>query len=209
VSASCQITVTYAASTSGGATGSLMITDNDSTSTQAAALSASSSGFTPQLANGTGGTATISAGSSAVFSLSIVPDQFQGTFSITCTGAPPSGSYMHPNSAVISNNLPATIQVTVTTQGTGTFGRRGPSPGNSKRPLVTLPMFSALALLVALIPFVRSDQGPKILRCLRPVCVMTFVLASLVLASCGGGGAVVAPAVVAAAVRHQDPTPSW
>jgi len=189
VNSFCAITVTYTASSSGGATGSVKIGDNAPGSAQAIPLSASNASFALQLANGSSGTATISAGGAATFNLSIVPNEFQGNIAISCTGAPPQGSCsVNPATVAVSSDSPIAVQAVVMTTANSLMVGRPVFPDDTQRLFVITLWLAALALF--LMGFYRVSDA-KLLAQHRKLVLMyslAIILAVGTQTACGGGG---------------------
>ena len=111
----CDITVNFAPTSVGSISGTLTINDNATGSPQSLPVTAQGEDFNIQAAVGGSTSATVSAGQSAVFSLQVSPNQFQGLASLQCLNPPPMGSCAVESNVEVTGNSPATFQVTVTT----------------------------------------------------------------------------------------------
>jgi len=115
--ANCTITVTFTPTAAGTRTGTLTITDNAAGSPQTVSLSGTggSSSLALGVAPGSSGSATVSAGQTATYKLTIGGQGMSGTASLTCTGAPTGASCSVPASVNVSGTTAATFNVSVTT----------------------------------------------------------------------------------------------
>jgi len=125
--------------------------------------------------------ATVNAGQSATYNLSIGGAGLSGTASLTCTGAPLGANCSVPASQPFNAATPTTFNVTVTTT-SRTIARLNP-PASSN------VLWSwTLAMTMLGIVFLPGMRAPK--RSLRRYLWLAPLTLSLFLASCGGGGTV-------------------
>jgi hypothetical protein len=178
----CTVSVTFTPTATGSRTGTLTITDNAPDSPQSVALSGT--GQAPSLglsiASGSSASAKVTAGSSAIYSLSIGGGGVSGTASLSCTGVP---------TAAVCNVL-ATEQISATTASKFTATVTTTAPGQALvRPhgFGTTPWVWAFSLF-ALISTPRMTKRSSVLRAL---CLVPLFL--LMLCSCGGGSSNTAP----------------
>jgi hypothetical protein len=113
----CPISVFFSPTASGNRTGVLTISFGATGAPQTVDLSGqgvnSSLGLTvPQ---GSDGTATVAAGASASYTLSIGGAGISGMASLTCTGAPKGAACTLPNTLTVDGNTPAQFNVNVST----------------------------------------------------------------------------------------------
>jgi Abnormal spindle-like microcephaly-assoc'd, ASPM-SPD-2-Hydin len=119
--------------------------------------------------------ATVTAGSTATYGLSIGGAGISGTASLSCTGAPTGAACSVPNSVTLSATTPSTFNVSVTTT-----AHAGVWPTQFERPLLWLWPLATLGCLTLLVAF--SAARPVRMR-------WRFVPAfALILCACGGGG---------------------
>jgi hypothetical protein len=135
VNASCAVSVTFTPTANGAATGTVTVIDSAPDSPQTVALTGTGGGSSsgggsgggtgggtgapPSIGIGvpTGGStsATVTAGSTATYSLAIGGAGLSGTASLTCTGAPTGATCSVPNSIALNATTPSSFNVTVTT----------------------------------------------------------------------------------------------
>lgn len=175
--ASCTINVTFSPSSVGAAMASLMVTDNAAGSPQAVALSGTAtatSGLGFGVASGGSSSATVTAGNTATYMLTIGGGGVGGQTSLACTGAPNGASCtVTPSSLNVSGASASSISVSVTTTAASAaivHTTRGAW------------MFAAGILGFVLLPVSRKRS--RYVRCLS-VLPLAMVM---MLAGCGGGG---------------------
>lgn len=113
---SCQVAVSFAPTAAGSRAATLSITDNASNSPQTVALSGT--GVSPSIGLGPGSgspTATVPAGQTASYTLSIGGADISGTASLTCTGAPQGATCSVPSSVTVSGTTASTLNISVMT----------------------------------------------------------------------------------------------
>jgi FG-GAP-like repeat/Abnormal spindle-like microcephaly-assoc'd, ASPM-SPD-2-Hydin/FG-GAP repeat len=113
---SCQVTVSFAPTAAGGRAATLSIGDNAGNSPQTVALAGT--GASPSIGLGPGSgstTATVPAGQTASYTLSIGGADMSGTASLTCTGAPQGATCSVPSSVTVSGTTASTLNVSVAT----------------------------------------------------------------------------------------------
>jgi hypothetical protein len=198
VGSNCAINVTFAPSAAGNRTGMLSISDNAPASPQNVALSGGGSDFSLTVASESSSTASVSAGQTANFNLSLTPTNgFNSQVSFTCTGAPAYATCtVTPNPATISGSSATPITVNVATTGSSRTGPRGPvappSPGRFRHPWVVWELALFLAALGWLSWRRRpasAFEGPAHWRFVPVTSVLLIVLLALglVISACGGG----------------------
>src|SRR5229473_2662281 len=127
------------------------------------------------LASGGSGSATVAAGKTASYTLSIGGAGMSGTASLSCTGAPMAAACSVPATQQFSSTVPATFSVSVTTT-SRTLGALHPPVS---MPVAWLWAMAALGMVVW--PGIRPPKrsGRRYVR-LAPLALLLF------LASCGG-----------------------
>ncbi len=183
----CTITVTLNTKNTGSLSGSLAVADNAAGSPQIVPLSGSVGDLAIQPATGAATTITVPAGTPAVFSLQLAPNNYTGVVTIGCSGTISLGTCtVQPTSLPLNGGTtPAGFQVTVTsTAGSGA----GFIP--SRYPRNKLPIMLWLALLLLFVAaatasFGESARGQLTARCGRVAAML--ITGALLLASCGGG----------------------
>jgi hypothetical protein len=123
-SPTCSIMVTFAPTASGARTGTLTLTDSASDSPQVVQLSGG--GTTGFAVAASAPTATVAAGSTAMYSVEATAGVgFSGTVNFTCTGAPAAASCtVTPTSVMLTGGTPANVAVAVSTTATSSALRR-------------------------------------------------------------------------------------
>ena len=114
---SCQIAVVFTPSATGTRTGTLTIVDNAAGSPQTVSLTGTgaSPGLGLSLPTGGSASATVTAGATAAYTLSVGGAGMAGTASLTCTGAPTGAACSVPATVNISSTSAATLNVSVST----------------------------------------------------------------------------------------------
>jgi Abnormal spindle-like microcephaly-assoc'd, ASPM-SPD-2-Hydin len=175
---SCTISVTFSPTTAGAASGSITFTDSAANSPQSVTLTGTGTGVNPSLglgvASGASSSASVKAGNSATYMLSIGGAGISGTASLSCTGAPTGATCSVPSTVSVTGASASSFSVSVTTT------------ANSQewlRPFRLTPWPWALAILGCLVLFevvvAERHRRPR----LRWV-----PLLAIVLCACGGGG---------------------
>jgi hypothetical protein len=113
----CTISVTFSPPTTGAATGTLTIADSAADSPQTVSLTGT--GGTPSLglgvSSGGSASATVTAGATAIYALSIGGSGMSGTGSLTCTGAPTGSACSVPATVPLSASSASTFNASVST----------------------------------------------------------------------------------------------
>jgi len=176
---SCTITVAFSPLVAGTTTGTLLISDNTSTSPHT--ISLSGTGTTPTLTLGVeqGGStaATVTAGQTASYQLAVSGTPgFSGSVSLACTGVPAnSACSVSPATVTLANGGTANFTVSVTTKTSVVAGPRKRGP---------VPVYAFAMLGVGAILFtVRSGKRKYVRAALLFLSFMT-----LPWTACGGGG---------------------
>jgi hypothetical protein len=178
---SCTIQVTFTPSASGTQTGTLTITDNASDSPQIVALTGNVAiqtqpGIGLGVASGGSASATVTAGGTATYGLSIGGSGMTGTASLTCTGAPTAAVCSVPATVLLNATSASTFNASVTTTSRSAvaFYRRGPAPG-----LWALAIFACLGF------FTIAPANRTLRSRLR---FAPLLVVGIALCSCGGSG---------------------
>jgi hypothetical protein len=170
----CEISVTFTPTAAGSATGTLTITDSAADSPQKLALTGNTAapGLGLAVASGSSATASVMAGGTAAYTLSIGGAGMSGTASLSCTGA--------PSGAVCS--VPATESLNAATASSFAVNVSTTASGHVFYPVKPIPWLwpltvGACLMLLQLFLYRRTDR-------LR----WRFVpLMALVMLGCGGG----------------------
>lgn len=176
--ANCTLSITFAPSAAGTRNASISINDNAAGSPQMAALTGT--GATPDFSVGaTPGSATVSAGSSASYKITVTPASgFSQAVSLTCSGIPSlsacqfSPTSVTPSESAVSSNL--TISTTATTTSALRPSLR-PGSGAAEK-MITLAIFFSFFLLSGIRRYHRAWV---------PALALLAVLGYLT--ACGGG----------------------
>ena len=127
--------------------------------------------------SGDSSSATIVAGQTATYTLSIGGAGLSGTASLSCTGSPAGANCSVPASEPFSSTVPATFKLSVTTTSRTVGALRLPAFA----PVAGLWVFALLGMVVG--------PGRRIpARSLRRYLPLTLLTLLLFLCSCGGGG---------------------
>jgi hypothetical protein len=181
VSSSCQISVTFTPAANGNRAGTLSVADDAAGSPQTAPLSGTGVSLGLGIASGGSNSATVSAGQTASYKLTIGGAGVSGTATFRCAGAPKGAGCMVPASVNVSasNASPVSVSVTTTSR---TVGALSPSR------LRLSPWLWATALLgLVIVPGWVSRPRP------RPWLRSTPLLLLLLVCSCGGGSTASGP----------------
>jgi hypothetical protein len=172
----CQIQVNFAPTVAGSLNGTLTLTDSAPSSPQTVSLSGGGVSLGLSVASGASSSATVAAGTTAKYSLSIGGDGMSGTASLSCTGAPQGATCNVPSPIAVSATQATAFTVSVTT----------PAPQSALPPtdLRPSPRLWALAMMgwVVLSAAVSTMRPAR--RSLR--WLPLFLL--MALCSCGGNG---------------------
>jgi len=182
--ASCSIGVFFDPTTSGTRTGTLTIADNAVGSPFTVALSGKGEDFS--LAAGSS-SATVSAGQTANYTLSVAPvGGFAQSVALTCGGGPAASTCtVSPSTISLSGAAAKTAMVTVTTVSQGLtlpFGSGWPTATRYRLPPLTLELAGTLLLMVLAMLLLRER-----LRWAPVFALAVVVCLGMTLTSCGGG----------------------
>jgi hypothetical protein len=176
--AGCAIEVTFNPAAAGSRTATLQISDNAPSSPQSLGLSGTgTAGLGLAIAPGTSSTATLAAGSSAGYTLSLGGAGFAGTVSLACTGAPSLTTCSVPSSVTASAATASTVPVSVLTTGN--------SVAELNRPMGPPLLLSASALALLFLP--RRIRRKMSLRLFG---LLALAAATLSLSACGALGSI-------------------
>ena len=185
----CVANVTFTPANSGSRTGSLTITSNSKGSPQVVPLTGIGGDFSLAPSSGSALTATVSAGSTATYTVELAALNYQGSVTLLCLGAPANGTCTaKPGSATMTGNNSTNVTVTVKTTAVGT-ANLAPSGGPRFPVWPWLPGVSAMPLL----PSTRRDRTRKTKRdigAMVRVCglMLLTLLCACGLSSSGGSG---------------------
>ena len=185
----CTVDVTFAPTTNGAHTGSLIVTDNATTGTQTIILTGSTtSPPSPDFAiSATPGSNTVQPGASTTYSVTLTPvNGFVGAVQLTCTGAP-SEATCSPSAAstTLDGTNSAVVKVTVSTTRPSLVPLPPGSPirfWNSFGRLAFTPVL-CLILLCLLAVFALTSRA----HTFRFAAAVFLLLAMTLATGCGGG----------------------
>jgi hypothetical protein len=170
---SCTLSVTFAPTSIGTLTGILAITDNAPGSPQSVELSGmGAAGIALAVASGSSGSASVTAGDTATYMLTIGGQGVGGTATLSCTGAPRGATCSVPPSVNVSATAASTATVSVTTE-PHTFARLA-------RPGARLGWAWAMGIL-GLVVLPGLPRGKWLRLRALPLWFLLFIC------SCGGG----------------------
>jgi hypothetical protein len=182
--ANCTIKVVFTPAAAGNPTASLGITDNAEGSPQAVSLSGTGTlapDFAIGPASGSSDSATIPAGQTASFNLTIAPaGSFSGTVNLTCAITPtvtPAPICTVPASVSVTQGPAAAVTAKVSTTAAGTAG----SISQATLPPGTTPITWTIVLLASGLLFTSYRRIPVL--AIPMIAVLFFGLSA-----CGGGG---------------------
>jgi len=180
----CTIGVFFDPSASGLRTGNLTITDNAPGSPQTVALSGNGEDFSVAAASGSSTSATVTAGQTATYNLSVAPlSGLSGSVNLTCNGAPSQATCtVNPSSVSLSGSAAVPTTATVSTTAPSAVGMRPKPPAG---PWIGLWMLGLLAAAGA-----RLMGGRRLAwrRAWAPLAA-AMMLSLTLWAACGGGPA--------------------
>ena len=180
--AGCSINITFTPTATGSRSGAITITDNVPGGPHTVALSGNGTDFSIAAA---ASTASVAAGGTATYDLSIAPlGGLNGTISFTCSGAPSEATCsISPTSVSLNGSSSASATVTVSTTAPSLISLRRitvPPTGNIRdmQGLIWLVAMFAVVGLAAILT--RRRHGMKLWGAM----VLTVALSCT---SCGGG----------------------
>jgi len=189
--ANCAISVTFKPTATGNRAASVAITDDAAGSPQAVALTGTGTDFTLGAANGGSTSVSVTAGQSATYNLQVsLVSGFNGTVSLSCSGAPSlANCTASPASVTPNGTVASAFTATVTTTAPSMIVPRNVPrdwPPLTKLRLIFLLVF-ALALLAILLRFRNAAKLPGRGLALAPALALALMILAWV-GGCGGGG---------------------
>lgn len=129
----CTITINFEPTATGSRTGLLTIADNATLGSQTVSLSGTGESPISFAPSGSGGSsATVTAGGTASYNLSLASSSYAGTVTFACTGAPLYATCSAtPTSTSIAAGANATVKITVTTSSTSSAKLEIPGRGQA------------------------------------------------------------------------------
>jgi photosystem II stability/assembly factor-like uncharacterized protein len=181
--ASCQVSVTFTPTAAGSVSGAIVVSDNLRSSPQTIPISGVGQDFAVLLSPNS---ATIRAGSSATYTVSVAPQGgvgFTDSVSLACSGLPPLSSCSFTPPSVTPGSGTATSTLTITTTAPSSVFPMF-EPGQPSAPVLGF-WLGLLAVLAALAVVARRsgrELGLGLASCALLICLAPLVI------SCGGGG---------------------
>ena len=184
----CSVSVTFTPSIAGSETATLSFVDNAPDNPQTVSLSGTgvTADFTLSVASGSPSSATVSAGGSVSYSLTLTPEGgFNQAVSLACTGAPSKATCtVSPTSDTLDGTDPAPVSVKVTTTAPSLAppGPRGgpPPPGGFSMHGWWIALL--LLLMLGTVTLAFADRRRRV-----PLLAGAVLLAAIAV-GCGGGG---------------------
>jgi hypothetical protein len=196
---SCTIGITFTPSKLGSITGSVVVTTNEATS-HTIPISGNGDNFSIAPASGSSTSATVSAGHTAMYQLSLAPQSFSGSVALTCapvTAIPNATCSVTPNPATVSGAGATMVTVSVATAGRSGIAFRSDKwkiPG-----LVVLEFLAEHWLFYLLLSLALCTAVIEVRRI--PLALAAVMLLAALVSGCnasnsspGGGGSTGTPA---------------
>ena len=179
IGSQCSVAVGFTPTQTGPRSGQLSVSDNAGGSPQVIALSGTGTDFALQAAAGSQLSATMAAGTTAVYNLVVAPvSGFTGMVALTCTGAP-VGSSCRPSTASV-NVTGAAVPITVSvTTAAATLS----NPQSRRHP--PMGAFAAVMIPLGTIALIAVKRRRRMLFGL--FCLVLLSIGGFV--GCGGGNA--------------------
>jgi hypothetical protein len=187
IAGSCTLTVTFTPTVLGGQVETLAITHDAPRSPHTILLTGTGTEFAIGAKSGTSDTATVAAGATASYTLTLDPKGLSGNATITCTGAPQATTCtVTPASLTLDGTTPKDISISVrTTARSLTPPAMREPPSGLRAPVYRLEWLLALLLLVSLISVTAASNRRARASGLL---LSATLLVTLVWTACGGGG---------------------
>jgi hypothetical protein len=185
----CTISVFFDPSSAGTQTGTLTITDNAPNSPQTVALSGAGQDFAMST---TSSSATVSAGQTANYSLSVAPEGgLNQTVCLTCSGAPQlSTCTVTPSSVALNGTASATVTVAVSTTAATMLTPMGKSfPQGLEGGWILWSCIFLVFVSLAALCAARRRPSPW----LWGTCLLTMMMVWAACGGCGGSNVVHTP----------------
>jgi hypothetical protein len=178
--ASCAIGVFFDPTTSGPVSGTLTIADNANGSPQTVLLSGSGQDFS---FTSSSATQTVAPGATATYTLAVNPIAgFNQTVALSCSGAPTGSTCsLSPSSIALSGSTPASVTVSVTTQGNSAAATQPPNPQGTQ-----VPIFFAICGLPGLLLLGRRRPAVSKRKTAAIYGAALLGVVCFVMAGCGG-----------------------
>jgi Abnormal spindle-like microcephaly-assoc'd, ASPM-SPD-2-Hydin/PQQ enzyme repeat len=186
--ASCTINITFTPTQGGSRTGTLTVSDSAPGSPHTVALSGTGQDFSIGIAAGSSASATVTAGQSAAYNLTITPlGGFNQAVALICSGAPSEAACSVSPSSVTPNGSTASsvsVMVTTTAPGMLIMGMKLSPPSSGR----LYYLAGVLALAWALVMLARLALGTrrKVLLGAAAFALGLSVVFVMAMAACGG-----------------------
>lgn len=181
--ANCTVSVSFDPSTAGSASGTLTVNDDLRSGPQTMAISGTGQDFAVSSSTGS---ATVSPGSTASYTISVAPKGgvgFTNSVSLACSGLPSEASCSFSPASVTPGSATATSTLTISTTAASSFfpalGPEGPSAR-------LLTFWLGLLLALAVVAVLARRSGKKLVFGFATCALLICLVAPVV--SCGGGG---------------------
>jgi len=149
---SCTLSVAFTPTAMGPRSGTLTVTDSNSTDSASTVLSGTGDDYQLQLANGQLTSVSVQAGAAATFNLQVVPDNvFSGSVTFVCPNNLPTNTTCTFSSPTVNVTAGKPTPFSVTFQTTGIINPFKPSMFPSQRIPPNIPRFPALLVTGALV----------------------------------------------------------
>jgi hypothetical protein len=196
----CSLGITFAPSNVGSISGTVTVTASDGGSPHTIQLSGTGTGFALSPAAGSAASATVPAGQTAAYRLSLAPVAFSGSVTLTCapvTPIPKATCSVSPNPAMLSGTAATVVTVSVSTAAhSGTASAFGKHKKFGPGALQFLAGHWLFYLFLALAMSAASIKTRRI-----PLALATVILLVSLVVGCnasnnspGGGGSTGTPA---------------
>ncbi len=186
--ASCTISITFTPTQGGSRTGTLTVSDSAPGSPHTVALSGTGQDFSIGIAAGSSASATVTAGQSASYKLSITPvGGFNQAVALTCSGAPSEATCSVSPSSITPNGSAASsvsVMVTTTAPGMLIMGMKvGPA---SSGQLYCLSVLLALTWSLVILARFTMGRRRRVLLGAAALALGLSVVFVMFVAACGG-----------------------
>jgi hypothetical protein len=183
----CSASVTFAPSTTGNITGSLVVSANDS-SPHNISLSGTGTNFSIAPATGSSSSSTVTAGQPATYQMGLSPQGFSGTVNLSCTeptSIPYTRCMVSPTQANLNGSSSVSVTVSVSTMAQGGLAlpiRRPRFPHPGVHEFATIRWLAFIVATFALLAASRRARRRV------PLGISAVLLLALLATGCGSSG---------------------
>lgn len=172
---SCSVNLMYKPTTLGAHYGSLTVTDSAPGTPQVIGLfGVGTADFTLSMSNGSSASATVVAGQTAQYTLNVLPQIFNGTVGLACSGAPSRGTCsVSPGSVTLDGSSSVKVVVTVTTTGESAAGALVESATRGRKAQINWLLGCGLLMLGAMTVASKRVRTPGLAASLLLLIVLT------------------------------------